>query len=175
MVSHVDHSCYITPSPSDPPTPLCWPSPAWGRERSHSTPSLRFHSTSAWLVFALKRALRFQSSFCPSPPGLQGWPALDFSNKIFHSLKLQHPTSCSMSLCFLRLACPGSAFHQYIRRHLVSAVSGSDRVPGTQRQQDCSLRGGGSAPWWVLTTTDVPFHQAVKSSMRTRLGKLWLV
>lgn len=100
MVSHVDHSCYITPSPSDPPTPLCWPSPAWGRERSHSTPSLRFHSTSAWLVFALKRALRFQSSFCPSPPGLQGWPALDFSNKIFHSLKLQHPTSCSTSLCF---------------------------------------------------------------------------
>ena len=151
---------------------------AWhGGGKGHTAPpSLHFLSTSAWLAFALKRALRNQSSFCPSPPGLQGWPILDFDNKIFHSLKLQHPTSCSMSLCFPETRLPWFCLiHQYIRRHLVSTLSGSDRVPGIQRQQDCSLRGGGLAPWWVLTTTEVPFHQAVKSSMRTRLGKLWLV
>lgn len=108
--------------------------------------------------------------------GCKDGPVLDFNNQIFHSLKIQHPTSCSMSLCFPVIRLPWFCLiHQYIRRHLVSTLSGSDRVPGIQRQQDCSLRGGSSVPWWVLTTTEARCHQAVRSSMRTRLGKLWLV
>lgn len=90
---------------------------AWqGGGKGHTAlPSLRFHSTSTWVGFALKRAFQIQSSFCPSPPGLQGWPVLDFNNKIFHSLKIHHPTSCSLSLCFpvthLSLVLPHSPIH----------------------------------------------------------------
>lgn len=78
--------------------------------------------------------------------GCKDGPVLDFINKIFHSLKRQHPTSCSVSLCFPVTRLPWFCLvHQYIRRPLVSTLSGSDRVPGIQRQQDCSLHGGSSA------------------------------
>ena len=145
-----------------------------GGGKGHTAPpSLRFHSASAWVVFALKRAFPNQSSFCPSPPGLQGWPVLDFNNKIIHSLKIQRPTSCSLSLYFpvtcLSLVLPHSPIHpQTFSEHTLW-------VPGIQRQQDCSLYGGSPAPWWVLKTMEAPCHQAVRSSTRTRLGKLWLV
>ena len=57
MVSHMDHRCYITPSPSDPHLSA---SKAWhGQGEGHTAPpSLRVSSTSAWVVPALKTAFK---------------------------------------------------------------------------------------------------------------------
>ena len=151
---------------------------AWhGGGKGHTAPpSLRFHSTSSWVVFALKRGFRNQSSFCPSPPGLQGWPVLDSNNKTFHSLKIQRPTSCSLSLYFpvthLSLVLPHSPIHpQTFSEHPLWVRSGA-RDTKTTRLLPVWRKPG---PWWVLKTTEAPCHQAVRSSLRTRLGKLWLV
>ena len=124
--------------------------------------------------------LRHESPGCscigPSPPGLQGWPVLDSNNKTFHSLKIQRPTSCSLSLYFpvthLSLVLPHSPIHpQTFSEHPLWVRSGA-RDTKTTRLLPVWRKPG---PWWVLKTTEAPCHQAVRSSLRTRLGKLWLV